>query len=62
MTEKKKTVEKTIQSEELDKAIDFVRKKYGYTSLLHASSLLRGGMARYRAKLLGGHKSGKDDK
>lgn len=50
-----------MEDEELDTAIDSVRKKYGYTSLLHASSLLEGGMARYRAKLLGGHKSGKDE-
>lgn len=53
--------EETIQDEELDRAIDFIRKKYGYTSLLHASSLLSGGMAKYRDKLLGGHRSGKDD-
>lgn len=51
-----------IHDEELDKAIDHIRKKYGYTSLLHASSLLGGGMAKYRAQLLGGHRSGKDDK
>lgn len=55
-------VEETLQNEELDKAIDFIRKKYGYTSLLHASSLMDGGMAMYRAKLLGGHRSGKDEK
>lgn len=53
--------EELIENEELDKAIDFVRRKYGYTSLLHASSLLEGGMARYRAKLLGGHRSGKEE-
>lgn len=55
------SAEETMEDEELDIAIDSVRKKYGYTSLLHASSLLEGGMARYRAKLLGGHKSGKDE-
>lgn len=53
--------EETIVNEELDRTIDFIRRKYGYTSLLHASSLLEGGMARYRAKLLGGHRSGKDE-
>ncbi len=53
--------EETIESEELDAAIDFVRRKYGYTSLLYASSLLEGGMAKYRAKLLGGHRSGKEE-
>lgn len=50
--------EETIQSEELDQTIDHIRKKYGYTSLLHASSLLDGGMARFRAKLVGGHRAG----
>lgn len=54
-------VEVTIANEELDKAIDFVRRKYGYTSLLQASSLLDAGMARYRDKLVGGHKAGKDE-
>ncbi|WP_440895627.1 Y-family DNA polymerase [Amphibacillus sp. Q70] len=53
-------VEEAIENEALDQAIDFVRRKYGQTSLLHASSLLEGGMARYRAKLLGGHRSGKE--
>lgn len=54
-------LEEAIENEELDRTIDFVREKYGYTSLLHASSLLDGGMARYRAKLLGGHRSGKEE-
>ncbi|GGP16881.1 type VI secretion protein ImpB [Oceanobacillus neutriphilus] len=53
--------EETIENEELDQVIDFIRGKYGYTSLLHASSLLDSGMARYRAKLLGGHRAGKDE-
>lgn len=52
--------EETIQNEELDQTIDFIRRKYGYTSVLHASSLLDGGMARYRAKLVGGHRAGDD--
>ncbi len=50
--------EETIQNEDLDRTIDHIRRKYGYTSLLHASSLLDGGMARYRAKLVGGHRAG----
>ncbi|WP_078060128.1 MULTISPECIES: Y-family DNA polymerase [Gracilibacillus] len=53
--------EETMEREELDKAIDSVREKYGYTSLLHASSLSEGGMAKYRATLLGGHRSGKEE-
>lgn len=52
--------EETIQNEELDQTIDHIRQKYGYTSLLHASSLLDGGMARFRAKLVGGHRAGED--
>ncbi|MGX8791064.1 Y-family DNA polymerase [Oceanobacillus sp. M60] len=55
------SAEETMENEELDKTIDFVRRKHGYTSLLHASSLLKNGMARYRAKLLGGHRSGKEE-
>lgn len=47
-----------IDREELDKTIDHIRQQYGYTSLLHASSLVQGGMALQRAKLLGGHRSG----
>ncbi len=52
--------EETIQNEELDLTIDHIRQKYGYTSLLHASSLLDGGMARFRAKLVGGHRAGEE--
>ncbi|WP_208559593.1 Y-family DNA polymerase [Marinilactibacillus kalidii] len=47
-----------IDREELDKTIDHIRKQHGYTALLHASSLVQGGMALQRAKLLGGHRSG----
>ncbi|MFL2124668.1 Y-family DNA polymerase [Marinilactibacillus psychrotolerans] len=47
-----------VDREELDKTIDHIRQRHGYTSLLHASSLVRGGMAIQRAKLLGGHRSG----
>jgi len=50
-----------IHREDLDQTIDLIRRKHGYTSLLHASSLASGGMALQRAKLLGGHRAGKDD-
>lgn len=53
------STESLIKQEDLDQTVDSIRKKYGYTSLLHASSLSRGGMAIQRAKLLGGHRSGK---
>lgn len=55
------SIEETIANEELDRTIDFLRGKYGYTSLLHASSLLDGAMAKYRAKLVGGHRAGKEE-
>lgn len=51
------TVEDVLSDERLDEAIDLVREKYGYTSLLHASSLLKNGMAIQRSKLLGGHQA-----
>ena len=48
--------EKTIQQDELELVIDRVRNKYGYSSLIHASSLTRGGTAIRRSGLIGGHK------
>lgn len=54
-------VRETIQKENLDATVTHLREKYGYTSILHASSLMKSGMAKYRASLLGGHRSGKDD-
>lgn len=53
--------EEIVANEELNKVIDHIRQKYGYTSLLHASSLLSGGMAIHRDTLLGGHHAGKED-
>lgn len=55
------TVEEVVENENLDQIIDDIREKYGYTSLLHASSLLSGGMAHYRSTLLGGHRAGEDE-
>lgn len=54
-------VGETIREENLDATVAHLRKKYGYTSVLHASSLMKSGMAKYRAGLLGGHRSGKDE-
>lgn len=54
------SAETLINQEDLDRTIDSIRHKFGYTSLLHASSLANGGMALYRSKLLGGHRSGKE--
>ncbi|MFD2829649.1 Y-family DNA polymerase [Corticicoccus populi] len=55
-------VEENIKGEHLDQTVDKMRRKYGYTSILHASSLMDGAMAKYRATLLGGHRSGKGEK
>lgn len=50
-------LESLIIDEELDEVVDLVRQKYGYTSLLHASSLTKNSMAIRRSKLLGGHQA-----
>lgn len=52
------TVQDISKREKLDQTLDTIRSKFGYTSILHASSLMTGGMAKYRDQLLGGHKSG----
>ncbi|MBM6614219.1 Y-family DNA polymerase [Desemzia sp. RIT804] len=50
------TPEETLRQNELELVIDRVRNKYGYSSLIHASSLTRGGTAITRSGLIGGHK------
>lgn len=54
-------IEDDIRGENLDQAVDQLRQKYGYTSVLHASSLAEGAMAKYRDTLLGGHRAGKGE-
>lgn len=56
------TVEDVIKDERLDQTIDFVREKFGYTSLLHANSLMKNSTAIERSKLLGGHQAHTEDK
>lgn len=51
------SLEDVLKDERLDYAVDLVRQKYGYTSLLHASSLMQNAMAIQRSKLLGGHQA-----
>lgn len=46
----------------LDFIVDSIRDKYGFTSLVHASSLMTGATAIKRSHLVGGHASGKDEK
>nr|WP_211221974.1 Y-family DNA polymerase [Lacticigenium naphthae] len=48
--------EETITRELLDNVVDQVRNKYGYASLVHASSLTKGATAIKRSDLVGGHK------
>ena len=48
--------EKTIHNEELETVVDKIRDKYGFTSLVHASSLTKGGTAISRSGMVGGHK------
>lgn len=50
------TPEETIRQDDLELVIDRVRNKYGYASLIHASSLTPGGTALRRSGLIGGHK------
>lgn len=55
------TVEDVLKDEKLNEVVDLVRQKYGYTSLLHASSLMKNSMAFQRNKLLGGHQADIDN-
>ena len=41
-----------------DYTVDSIRRRYGFTSLVKASSLLPGGTAIKRANLVGGHNGG----
>lgn len=47
-----------IKWRQFDRTIDQVRRRYGFTSLVKASSLLSGGTAIQRANLVGGHNGG----
>ncbi|WP_436969899.1 DinB/UmuC family translesion DNA polymerase [Listeria fleischmannii] len=46
---------KTIQVERLERTIDKIRKRYGYKSLMHASSLTNGATGIKRSTYVGGH-------
>lgn len=52
--------EKQIQEQQLETLIDTIRKKYGYTALIHAHSMTSGGTAIARTSLVGGHAGGMD--
>lgn len=47
-----------IKRKTLDKTVDNLRKKYGFSSVVKASSLLPGATAIRRSKLVGGHNGG----
>lgn len=47
-----------IANEKLDLLVDRIRDKYGFQSLVHASSLLEGATAINRSSLIGGHAGG----
>lgn len=47
-----------LTNQRLDSLVDTIRQRYGYTSLLHANSLLPGGTAVARSSLVGGHAGG----
>ena len=47
-----------IANEKLDLLVDRIRNKYGFQSLVHASSLLEGATAINRSSLIGGHAGG----
>ncbi|EMV9580349.1 excinuclease ABC subunit A, partial [Listeria monocytogenes] len=48
--------EKTINQEQLDTTIDKIRQRYGFRSMMHASSLLTGATGLKRSEMVGGHK------
>lgn len=48
--------EMMLHREDLETVIDKIRERYGFTSLLHAGSLLKDGTAIQRSHLVGGHK------
>ncbi|EUJ23346.1 DNA polymerase IV 2 [Listeria grandensis FSL F6-0971] len=46
----------TVNQEQLERTIDKIRDRYGFQSLMHASSLASGATGMRRATLVGGHK------
>lgn len=50
--------DRQIADAKLDNLVDAIRRKYGFRSLIHASSLLDGATAISRTSLVGGHAGG----
>lgn len=53
-----KEPEEEINQEKLDQIVDKIRGKYGFTAIIHATSLLDGARSIARAGLVGGHAGG----
>lgn len=53
-----KTPQQQIKKHNFDLTVDQIRQKYGFKSLVKASSLLEGGTAIDRSNLVGGHNGG----
>ncbi|CZR00808.1 dna polymerase type-y hhh motif [Trichococcus palustris] len=47
-----------VKDQKKDHMVDVIRKKYGFTSIVRAASLLEGGRAIARSSLVGGHAGG----
>ncbi|MDN7072441.1 excinuclease ABC subunit A, partial [Lactiplantibacillus plantarum] len=47
-----------IQHSKLNQVIDEIHRRFGFTKLVYATSLLPGGTAIERAALVGGHNGG----
>ncbi|MDH6365160.1 DNA polymerase V [Enterococcus sp. PF1-24] len=52
--------EKILADERLDTIIDRIRQKYGFTAIVHGTSILPGSRSIARANLVGGHAGGMD--
>lgn len=52
--------EESMSNQLLDTTIDQIRKEYGFDSIYHASSLMKGATAIARSHLVGGHAGGMD--
>lgn len=49
-------VEHTLNQEQLEITVDKIRQRYGFKSMMHASSLLTGATGLKRSEMVGGHK------
>ncbi|WP_235004666.1 Y-family DNA polymerase [Listeria monocytogenes] len=48
--------ERTLNQEQLEITVDKIRQRYGFRSMMHASSLLTGATGLKRSEMVGGHK------